>query len=525
MAVVVLFLGVAVVARERLTAVSGAFFLLTLSISVWLASIAGMSLTTDPAWALYLARGAYIGVCAIPAALFQFTLALAQDRRRKEAIAASWATAAVFAFLFVRTDLLLEGVWPYDWGYYPRLSTAAFGFVGWFGVMLAASLAVLSLALRQQVSDRSRARINAFWWALAFGYAGSIDYLPAFGVSIYPVGFVFVVAFVVLAARAVSRFRLLDITPSFVADHLLQTVNGAVLVVDLQGTIRVANPLAAKLLAYGEDELQGANLPRLLGVDDLPASDSNTLTRRGRTKEQVMVWPRKDGKYIELAVSAALLRDLDHIPVGILYVARDLSDQRRAERVEFQAHHDALTGLPNLNFVRSRFQPVIEQIGTLNRVPALLFIDLDGFKEVNDRHGHAAGDMLLQFVAARMANAVREGDLVARVGGDEFIMLLSLGHASDVGIVAQKVVRVIGDAYALDDVNATVSASVGAAVAHEAMGIDTLMKAADTAMYEAKRAGKNRYRIYGEPVIAPPMPVRRGADTEAPPPFRYEERA
>jgi diguanylate cyclase (GGDEF)-like protein/PAS domain S-box-containing protein len=529
-AAVMLILGIAVVARERLSAVSAAFFLLALSISIWLASISAMGVTRDPAMALWLARGAYIGVCAIPAAIFTFSLALVQEaRRRAAAVAASWVIAAFFTALFIRTDALLTGVWRYSWGFYPRLSLASLAFIGWFGFMLAASLYTLSSAqTRGDVSERQRARIRAFWWALAVGYLGSVDYVPAFGVSMYPLGFLFIAAFMVLAARAVSRFRLVDINSSFVADQLLQTVHGAVLVVDLQGNIRLANPLAAQILGYGADGLEGANLTRLLGLTELPATDSNTLARRGRTKERVMMWKRRDGRFVELAVSAALLRDLDQVPVGILYVARDLADQRRAERVEFQATHDALTGLPNLNFVRSNFPEMVRQIGEMGRVPALLFIDLDGFKEVNDRYGHASGDMLLQFVGARLANAVREGDLVARVGGDEFIMLVSLRQPEDAAIVAQKVVRVVGDVYALDDVNTTISASVGAAVAAEAMAIDTLIKAADTAMYEAKHAGKNRYRVYGAPpppaaATTPSIVPRR--DVPAPPPFRFEERA
>lgn len=528
-AAVMLILGIAVVARERLSAVSAAFFLLALGISIWLASVSAMAVTRDPVMALWLARGAYIGVCAIPAAIFTFSLALVQEaRRRAAAVAASWVIAAFFTALFIRTDALLTGVWRYSWGFYPRLSTASLAFIGWFGFMLAASLYTLSSAqTRGDVSDRHRARIRAFWWALAVGYLGSVDYVPAFGVSMYPLGFLFIAAFMVLAARAVSRFRLVDINTSFVADQLLQTVHGAVLVVDLQGNIRVANPLAAQILGYGADGLEGGNLTRLLGLTELPGTDSNTLARRGRTKERVMMWKRRDGRFVELAVSAALLRDLDQVPVGILYVARDLADQRRAERVEFQATHDALTGLPNLSFVRANFPEVVKQIGEMGRVPALLFIDLDGFKEVNDRYGHAAGDMLLQFVGARLANAVREGDLVARVGGDEFLMLVSLRQPEDAAIVAQKVVRVVGDAYALDDVNTTISASVGAAVAAEAMAIDTLIKAADTAMYEAKHAGKNRYRVYGAPpppAATPPSIVPR-RDVPAPPPFRFEERA
>jgi diguanylate cyclase (GGDEF)-like protein/PAS domain S-box-containing protein len=527
-AAVMLVLGVAVVARERLNVVSSSFFLLSISISVWLASIAAMSLTNDAQLALFFARGAYIGVCAIPAALFQFTLGLVQETRpRAAAVAASWTIAAIFTALFIRTDLLLNGVWSYSWGFYPRLTTTAFAFLGWFGFMLTASLAVLTLSLRGDISTRAGDRIRSFRWALAVGYLGSIDYLPAFGISIRPFGFVFIAAFVVLAVRAISRFRLLDFSSSFVADQLLQTMHGGVLVVDLQGNIRVANPLAANMLGYSAAELQNSNLRRVLGVDDLPGTESNTLTRRGRTRERAMMWRRKDGHFVEVGVSATLLRDLDHVPVGILYVARDLADQRRAERVEFQAHHDALTSLPNLNFVRSRFPQVMNDIQQLGRVPALLFIDLDGFKEINDRHGHASGDMLLQCVAARLGNAVREGDLVARIGGDEFIMLVSLRDEMDASIVAQKVVRVVGDVYALDDVSASVSASVGAAVATRPTELDALLKAADTAMYEAKRGGKNRYRIYGQPTpatIAPPMLTPR-SDTASPSPFMVEDRA
>jgi two-component system, cell cycle response regulator len=171
--------------------------------------------------------------------------------------------------------------------------------------------------------------------------------------------------------------------------------------------------------------------------------------------------------------------------------------------LESLALHDPLTGLPNRRLLMDRLLLSIAHARRNQRAMAVLYLDLDGFKEINDTLGHDAGDTLLSFIAARLVAAVREEDTVARLGGDEFVMALwELNETADVANLATKVIQSLSQPFSIQGglVNITVSIGIGIYPTH---GDDeeTLMKSADVALYEAKRSGKNTYRIAARPEL------------------------
>jgi diguanylate cyclase (GGDEF)-like protein len=181
------------------------------------------------------------------------------------------------------------------------------------------------------------------------------------------------------------------------------------------------------------------------------------------------------------------------LEVRLLY--RQLEQYSRA--LESQALHDALTGLPNRRLLMDRLSLAIVHARRNTSSMAVLFLDLDGFKQINDTLGHDAGDALLSMVADRLVAAVREEDTVARMGGDEFVIgLWELSHADDVATLVSKVILAVSQPYRIQghDVRITASVGVGIYPLH-GEAVETLMKSADLALYEAKRAGKNNYRI------------------------------
>jgi diguanylate cyclase (GGDEF)-like protein/PAS domain S-box-containing protein len=493
-------LGIVVVARERASQVTGSFFVLTTSVAIWLGGISMLYMSANAATAGTWARVTYFGVSLIPAAVLQFTVALVDEtRQRRLLLAASWSASAIFLVLFLATDLLITGVWHYSWGYYVKLGAASLTFLLFLGMMLTTSLLVLRSALASELSDQQRLRYRSFLVALAIGYLGAVDFLPSFGVNVYPAGYIAVAAFIVLAVRAIRRFRLLDLSPSFFAENLLDTMHGGVIVVDTRGRVRVANGVAAALLGYSSREMRGHALNQLLGAKTLPATDSPTFARIGRTRNRPMTWLRRDGSTVDLSVSVTMLRDREQLPVGILYALHDLSERRRAERHEFAANHDALTGLPNRAYFASRFDDVVDEARGRGRVAALLFIDLDGFKQVNDRDGHESGDRVLQIVAARLRNALRAEDLVARHGGDEFVVLVSLRGEEDASMVARKLEGTISAPMKVETRELTVGASVGVAIApREGATIEDTLRVADEAMYRMKGAKPKRVTLKGK---------------------------
>jgi diguanylate cyclase (GGDEF)-like protein len=172
-----------------------------------------------------------------------------------------------------------------------------------------------------------------------------------------------------------------------------------------------------------------------------------------------------------------------------------------------QARHDALTGLPNRTALRTHLADVLDRAGTGHAGPAVLFIDLDGFKLVNDSLGHRAGDDLLVGVAARIRAAVRETDVVARLGGDEFVVVLddldgldaATDAATDAAIdVAQRVAAALQMPFRLDGQDSVIGASIGIARAGDATTVEDLLRQADMAMYAAKAGGRNRYVVFDQ---------------------------
>ena len=183
------------------------------------------------------------------------------------------------------------------------------------------------------------------------------------------------------------------------------------------------------------------------------------------------------------------------LEVRLLY--KQLEQQNRA--LESLALHDPLTGLPNRRLLMDRMALGIAHAHRNRGNMAVVYLDLDGFKEINDALGHDGGDALLKMVAARLAGAVRQEDTVARVGGDEFVIALAeLSHGDDVVELVSKVLQAVSQPCSIQGRSVNVTASVGVSV-YPVHGdsVETLMKSADLALYEAKGAGKNDYRISG----------------------------
>ena len=162
------------------------------------------------------------------------------------------------------------------------------------------------------------------------------------------------------------------------------------------------------------------------------------------------------------------------------------------------AHYDSLTGLSNRNFFYEQLDKLIERVRRENKLMAVMFLDLDNFKPVNDEHGHSVGDLLLQSVAKRITSCLRKNDIAARLGGDEFIIAYDTsGNEESLAIAAQRIIEVISDVYILSGQELKISASIGVSVyPKDGVDMDVLIKNADTAMYSTKEDGGNNYNLF-----------------------------
>ena len=307
----------------------------------------------------------------------------------------------------------------------------------------------------------------------------------------------------VLAFRDISERKQADLALRQSEERvraLLERVEDLVCILEADGTIRFASASFERILGYAPEELIGRNAYDYFRVDerDQIQVSFREAAARGDLSDQLELHIRRsDGSWCLLeSVRSNYLHD----PAikGIVITSRDITERKEAERqLTKMAHYDRLTGLPNRALLTERLEQATKHAAREDRQLAVLFLDLDGFKMVNDTFGHAAGDQLLQEVAARLTSCVRATDTVARLAGDEFVVLLpDSARGINPAQVAGKILYTLGQSYDLAGSDVRVSASIGISIfphdgnQHE---IDTLVSRADAAMYTAKRQGKSRY--------------------------------
>ncbi len=234
-----------------------------------------------------------------------------------------------------------------------------------------------------------------------------------------------------------------------------------------------------------EVESQASNTPIIV----LTEQDDNELASQALQSgaQDYLVKGQIDRSTLERSIRYAIERNR---------LLEQLEESKRLQR--HLAYHDALTILPNRHLLHDRLQQALAQSKRSGKLAALLFLDLDGFKRINDTLGHGIGDLLLKSVAKRLKTTVRQVDTVARLGGDEFtIVLLEINHAQDAKDVAQKILKVISQPYKIEEHELFVTASVGISIyPDDGSDIESLIRKADIAMYRAKGQGKNNYQVY-----------------------------
>jgi len=739
-AAAILVLGGSVLLRARAKFITFLFFVITVGASGWLAFFALMYGAASAAHATAFARVAAAFSSILPAATFHFAATYVSRRRAlQNVITFCWMFCSGISLLEIATPYFVTGVRHFSWGYYPIGSIYNVSWVVIFAGMFAAAIRMLWRAARtSEGAERKRARSLVAGFSIAM--LAMIDFLPTIGIDVPPLGFIAILAFIAVAAHAIRRYSLVELTPEYAAAQILATMKGSVIVVDLDGKIRVANRAASNMLGYPDSALLGKHIRSIVSPEE--NLTTGQLLHSLGVLEQNMAWRTAAGARIDVAATSSFVRDDSGNPVGIVYAATDVTERRRAEQalresehryrtlfegnplpmwvydydtlgfiavneaavqhygfakdeflrmtikdirpveelpvlrglldsrrdrneprivkhrkrngqvfdaeitsfeflsagrrsrlviavdvtdrrraeerlreseeryrhlfernlagvyrstiegrildgndaiarmfgyrdreellahgnahslynseedrnrlmaqlrengslsnvevhmrrrdgtpvwviesatllengvlegtivditdrktaqeqMEYQAYHDALTGLPNRLLFRDRIDVALAHAKRHHTAAAVMFLDLDQFKLVNDSLGHTVGDALLQEVGTRLVLSIRADDTVARMGGDEFTVLLT--DVKDPGasaIVAQKLLDAISQPMLIEGHELYVTTSIGIARSPEdGSDAETLLRRADGAMYRAKEAGRNNFQF------------------------------
>jgi diguanylate cyclase (GGDEF)-like protein/PAS domain S-box-containing protein len=280
---------------------------------------------------------------------------------------------------------------------------------------------------------------------------------------------------------------------------LFEQNSSAIYSLDLEGKITSVNSACEKLTGYSSSEILGTSVSDLLDRKSrkLSLCYFYRVINAGSQNFEISFTTKYKVK-LELEVTAIPIK-VDNMVIGMYAIIKDITENKKSrQRIHHMAFHDSLTGLPNRRLFQNTLEKLVSDLENTSLKAAVMYLDLDRFKGVNDTLGHEMGDQLLVAVSNRLKNCLRNTDLIARQGGDEFTVLLPrLISKADAATVAEKIINALNEPFIINEQELAVSGSIGIAIFPED-GKDsvTLMKNADAAMYRVKEEGKNGYQLY-----------------------------
>lgn len=283
----------------------------------------------------------------------------------------------------------------------------------------------------------------------------------------------------------------------------MASMANAVFITDCNGRIKWVNTAFTRLSGYPAEEVSGQT-PSLLksGKHDTSFYQSIWQTMlSGEVWRGEIVYRRKDGGLYTVEQTITPLRDMQGKVVHFVSIHEDITDKKQSEAdIHYMAYYDILTNLPNRRLLYDRLQHELSHAHRNKRMLAVMFLDLDRFKVINDTLGHSYGDQVLKAVAERLKGCVRESDTVSRWGGDEFIFIITnITQPQDVAFIAHKIFNEMSSPFQLEEREVYITPTIGIAVyPSDASDAENLIKKADTAMYHGKERGRNTFKFYTE---------------------------
>ena len=494
-AIVVAGAGVLILLRERGSRVSLLFAGFCGLFALWAVGRGVLRLLNEPALVMAVSRWIYILMMLALPFLYQFILTLLRaDHQRRAAIRVHWCIGFVFALLSIGTPWVLAGTQRYDWGWEPMYGPLGLLSIAWIAAMMLLSGADAVRAWRKsRVKSTERHRLTLFLVALGVLYFAFVDVLPSVGLAVYPLAFVPITLFTLLTAFITYRYGLIEVTAQMAVEQIASMVRGALLVLDSEGVIQFTNAHAQSLLSKSPHAMLGATAQALIGNELAPDHLALLARMEGRESECEFLYSATEHSPVrDLSLSVAAVHDRHRREVAYVCLLRDITDQKQIQQQrQSDGLRDVLTGLPG----RAMFLELLD--GAVRRAReskdydfAVVFIGMDRLNVINEDLGYAAGDQALTELAHRLRRVARAQDVVARIGGDEFGVLLESADGQDVQRFGQRIQDALQAPLRLTDHDLHLSASTGIAMSTMSYtGGAEILRDAAMAMYRVKQTG------------------------------------
>ena len=348
--VAIIALGFIVLVGERNSRVSLGFFIMTVTAGIWLFCYSFMYGAVAESVASTWAFMGQLGITFIPAAVYHFTVGTLQIySRHKRRVWLAWLVSGFFCVTVLYGDAFLSGVNRFWWGYYARYEWMSIPFLGFFFGFMGLSLSHYWREYRAAAPGVGRLRNKALFIAFCIAYLGSFDYLAAFGIALYPFGYIPVLGFITLTARAVWRFRLVDITPAFAATEIINAMADALLVLDHEGTVRVANRAACQLFKRPENLLIGNRVQNLTSIIAPPEFILDRVILSGSIRDyEFPLIDQQTGRATLSVSSFAMRSDPAMDPLALVCIVRDVTEQKQAQ-LDIHRHTERQVALYEIN--------------------------------------------------------------------------------------------------------------------------------------------------------------------------------
>jgi diguanylate cyclase (GGDEF)-like protein/PAS domain S-box-containing protein len=485
--------GVLIVRWERGSRPAQIFAVFCFLFMLWATGRAGTLNLKEPDMVLFLARRIYVLIMLALPALYHFIMVMLRlEKRRMNLIRLHWGVGIAIAFSSFATTSVIEGVERYPWGYEPVFGPLGVVSVFWVASMMLTAGLDAFRAWRESPRDRvEHRRITWFCAALVVLYFAFVEFMPGLGIEIVPLASVPTILFTLMTGYLTWRYGLVEVTPELAAQELAHRVRGALLMLDGEGVVQFANRQCEAILGLPDFRLLGRSARAVLG-ENFDAARLSALARaddRDVEKEWTHV-NLATGQPRDLAMSVFAVRDAHEREVAYVCLARDVTEQRRLSLERRSGMlRDVMTGLPNRTLFLSLLDSALERRrADAGHGFAVCFVGLHRVRVINEDLGFAAGDRALVEVVRRLRAQVRPQDAVARVGGDEFAVLVrGMAQREEVHAYAERLRQAIRAPLQLADHELHLGASVGLATSERtyASGAD-LLRDASIAMHQAR---------------------------------------